>query len=392
MNTMHVTPEEEEALKRIKNQIHEHPELSWEEEETAALIRRELITMPGLTLVENPLKTAVIARIKGEMPGMTIALRADIDALKADEAWKSDHVSQVPGVAHACGHDFHTAALLGAARILSRNREKMAGDAILIFQPAEETTNGAAELIKTGLFKDLKIDAIFGLHNRPEIPAGQVVLQEGPLMAAKKNFKITLYGVGGHGSMPHKCVDPLVCMAAIIQALQTIVSRNTDPLDALVLSVGSVHGGSQENLIVDEVEMTASMRYFRKEVGERTMERLHAILENTAAAYECGVKLEMKEELPALINGEAMTAIARDAAEKAMGKESLVTSAPGLATEDYALFMEEVPGYFYWLGSGDEEDTVYSWHNSRFHTNDDTLKDGAALLAQSVISAQENKA
>ena len=385
---MQLTPQEESAIRQVKNRLHQCPEVSWEEHRTAKIIREELNKIEGVELLDCPLPTAVLARITGKNPGRTVALRADIDALRSKEEWESDCMSENPGVAHVCGHDFHTAALLGAAHILSRNRESLTGDAILLFQPAEETTSGAGKIMETETFQSLGIDMIFGLHNRPEVTTGKVVVQPGPMMSAKKNFVLRIKGLGGHGSMPHKCIDPIVCAASMIQSLQTIVSRNTSPQETLVLSIGSIHGGSCENLVVDLVEMTGSMRYFTPEVGERAAERLEKIVEATAEAYECHAELVYQEQIPAVINSGEMYEIARRAAVEAMGEAAILQTPPSVASEDFALFMQEIPGFFYWLGVGREGEPCYSWHNARFHTDDDALKYGASLLAWSVVEGQ----
>lgn len=389
MMEMQLTQEEELLVRDIKNRLHRHPETAWEEHRTAALIREELGKIPGVELLDCPLPTTILGRIAGAQPGKTIALRADIDAIRAREEWETDCMSEVPGVSHVCGHDFHTAGLIGAACILSRNRQKLAGDVILLFQPAEETTSGAGKIMETDIYKSLGIDMIFGLHNRPEVDAGKVVVQSGPMMSAKKNFVLELKGLGGHGSMPHKCIDPIVCAAALVQSLQTIVSRNTAPQETLVLSIGSIHGGSCENLVVDRVELTGSMRYFTPEVGARAVKRLEKIVTATADAYECEAVLTYQEQVPAVINPRQMYEIARRAAAKSMGEEAVIQTPPSVASEDFALYMQEIPGFFYWLGVGREGEVCYSWHNTRFHTNDDALRYGAALLASSVLEGQK---
>lgn len=386
---MQLTQEEELRVRDIKNQLHMYPETAWEELRTAELIRRELGAIEGVELLDCPLPTAVLGRIVGAKPGKTIALRADIDAIRAREEWESGCMSQVEGVSHVCGHDFHTAALIGAAYILSRMRESLSGDVILLFQPAEETTSGAGKLMETEVFRSLDIHMIFGLHNRPEVKAGQVVVKPGPMMSAKKNFLLTIQGLGGHGSMPHKCIDPIVCAAAMIQSLQTIVSRNTPPQETFVLSIGSIHGGSCENLVVDRLEMTGSMRYFTRSVGARAMERLEAIVKATADGYECSAEIIYQEQVPAVINSHKMYEIARRAAVRAMGEEAVIQTAPSVASEDFALYMEKIPGFFYWLGVGHEDEPCYAWHNAKFHTNDEALKLGAALLACSALEGQE---
>ncbi|MGO5052561.1 M20 metallopeptidase family protein [Lachnospiraceae bacterium LCP25S3_G4] len=384
---LQLTKEQQEKMVLIKSKLHEYPELSWKEYQTAALIRKELSMLEGIEFIETSLDTAVVARIRGNGSGKTIALRADMDAIQGEERWESKSVSKREGVAHLCGHDFHTAALLGAAMILGDMRGKINGDVVFLFQPAEETTTGARRLVEEGILKKCQVDAIFGLHNRPEIPTGQVVVKKGPLMAAKNNFRIVVNGIGGHGSMPHKCVDPIVCAAAIIQSVQTINSRNIDPMEAIVLSICSVHGGTFDNLIVDKIEMTGSMRTFQSNVEERALKRLHTMVEQLAAAYECTATLSIEESVPAVANPESMYELALAAAKKVVGEKHIVETKGCLATEDFACYMQEVPGFFYWLGVGKQGEPHYSWHNDKFHTDDQALHYGAKLLAQSAIEA-----
>lgn len=390
MNTqLKLTKSEIEAMKMHRVYLHIHPEVSWKEYNTAAYIREVLGELPGVEVIKNSVETAVIARIKGGSAGKNIALRADTDALYVTEAWESEHMSENEGICHACGHDSHTAALLGAAALLSKHREELSGDAVLIFQPAEETTTGAEALIETGLLKELQVDAIFGLHNRPEVESGKIVVNLGPMMTAKKNFKIIIHGLGGHGSMPEHCVDPIVCASAMIQNIQTIASRNIAPQDAIVLSICSIHGGTQENLIVDTVEMTGSMRTFNPEVEARGMERLRAIIEHTAITYECTADFEVLEEIPSVWNGQPMYEIAKQAADTAVGESKVVTAQPSMASEDFANFMQEVPGFFYWFGNRREGETCYAWHSDHFHVDDEALEAAALTMAQSVFTAQK---
>ncbi len=373
--------EEEQAVRAIKNELHRHPETSWEEVETTALIRREIAKIPGMEIVETGMNTGVIALLRGGQKGRCVSLRADIDGLNVIEKYESDVMSEVPGKGHLCGHDFHTAGLLGAAKILSRNRDELKGTVLFIFQPAEETTNGAREIIKTGVFERFEVGAIFGLHNRPEEETGHVVVKLEPLMAAKINFKIVIHGFGGHGSMPHKCIDPIVCAAGIVQNVLTIPARNVDPMKSLVLSICSIHGGTPANLIVDQVEMTGSMRYHDPEVGQRALERLKQVVTSTADVFECRSEFEIVEQVPAVINSPELLETAQKAVELAVGKEAAITSESGLATEDFADYMQIVPGFFFWLGARKPGDTCFAWHNEKFHTDNDALKFGSQLLA-----------
>lgn len=380
---MHLTERQQQTLLEIRRQIHRHPETSWEEVETTSFIRSELLKIDGIEIVDLGLKTGVVAHLKGGMPGKCVALRADIDALDVVERWPSACMSAREGKGHLCGHDFHTTALLGAAMMLAANREALRGDVVFVFQPAEETTNGARYVIDKGLFDRFPISGIFGLHNRPEVETGKVVVHAGPLMAAKINFSVTVHGVGGHGSMPHKCVDPIVCASAIVQAVLTIPARNVDPMRSLVLSICSIHGGTPKNLIVDKVEMTGSMRYHDPEVGNRALSRLRTVIASTAEAFECHADFVIDEEVPAVINPPQMGAIARRAAEATFGAACIVDAEPGMATEDFADYQQRVPGFFYWVGSRKPGEAVYSWHNEMFHVDEEALSGAACLLANS---------
>ena len=386
MNIM-LSQEEIRKLKAFKDELHAHPELSHKEYETTKKIRAFLRDIEGVEEVDLGLETGLVAVIRGAKEGKRIGLRADIDAIEQTEEADVPVRSAEKGVMHGCGHDFHTASLLGAAMILSRCRKEMAGQAVLIFQPAEETTDGAAEVIRRGLFEKVRIDMIFSGHNRPEIPVGKVVLKKGVLMAAKSNFKIVVNGVGGHGSMPHLCVDPIVCAAAMIQSLQTVVSRNTDPVGSVVLTIGSIMGGSLENLVVDHVEMTGSVRALSQESYRRALERVESIVENTLKAYECTGGLEYILRIPPIDNGEEMYRLAEKAAEEVVGKEGITDSEPTLASEDFALMMEKAPSFFYWFGSGTEGEPCHAWHNAKFHTNDEGLPIASKILACSVLTA-----
>ena len=377
-----LTAEEEARIIDFRHDMHMHPELSHREFRTSDNIKAFLASLEGIEILElHKETTGVVARLIGGKPGCEIGLRADIDAICQTEDNDLPWKSRENGIMHACGHDFHTAGLLGAAMILSRVRDEVPGKVDFIFQEAEETTDGAREMIDAGLFEVIHPEAFFGEHNRPEVPVGKVVCKNGALMAAKTNFVIRVYGRGGHGSMPHLCVDPIVASAAIIGSLQTIVSRNTDPLDSVVLSVGSIHGGSIENLVVDRVEMTASIRALSIEARERAVRRMESVVKSTAEAYECRAEIEYREILPLTFNGEEMYKVAVRAAEMAVGSENVINVPPTLASEDFSVFMERVPSFFYWIGSGIPGETPYAWHQSRFKADDAGLKVAAGVMA-----------
>lgn len=387
MNMAHyrLTEAEYQRILDFKRDMHRHPELSQREFRTTEKIRAFLETLPSCRALPLPVKTGVLARIEGRGEGPEVMLRADIDALPQTEQFESPWKSENPGVMHACGHDFHTAALLGAALLLDRAAElgELAGRVDLVFQPAEEGTTGAGMMIDAGLFDLIHPDCCFGLHNWPSVESGKVVCREGALMAAKRNFEIRLYGAGGHGSMPHLNVDPIVCAAAVVQSLQTVVSRNINPLDSAVLSVNWIEGGSPVNLVADRVSMKATIRSLSESALDRAIGRVEAIVEKTAQAYECRSEILWNERIPAVYNSPEMTALARRCAARAGC--ALADAAPSLASEDFALYRAHAPAFFYWVGSTAKGAPVEELHRPRFHTDDAALAGAAALLASSAM-------
>lgn len=386
MDRMTLLPEEYEQILRIKRDLHMHPELAKAEYRTSGVIREFLEQLPCVEFLQTGTPTGVLVRIAGDGSGTEIALRADIDALAQNEIYESPWKSLNEGVMHACGHDFHTASLLGAALILARIKAQgqLANTVDLIFQPAEEGTTGARSLIDAGLFERIQPRAIFGFHNWPSVESGKIVVHEGALMAAKRNMTIRIKGRGGHGSMPHLNVDPIVCAAAVVQSLQTIVSRNTDPMESLVLSVSRIEGGSPVNRVADLVEMNGTIRSLSDEALDRGIARTEAIVSHTASAYECGWEIVWEERIPAVTNLPAMAEAAKMAADAAA--DGCVTDAPpSLASEDFALYGTQVPSWFFWVGSGIEGEPVEDLHRPMFHTDDRAMQQAAQLFAAAAM-------
>ena len=396
-----LTDDEFEMLREFRHDLHRHPELSHKEIRTTEKIRAFLSALPGVELLDLPIQTGVVARISrctnaGDLPvskvvagqpgpavhpGLEIMLRADIDALPQTEQTPVDWRSEVPGVMHACGHDVHTASLCGAALLLSKawQRGDLKNTVDLVFQPAEEGTTGARMLIDAGLFERIHPSACFGMHNWPSVDAGKVVCHEGALMSAKRNFDIILYGAGGHGSMPHLNIDPIVCAAAVVQSLQTVISRNTNPLDAAILSINMIEGGSPMNLVVDRVLMKATVRSLSEKALDRALERVETIVEKTAQAYECRSEIIWKERIPAVWNSKEMTQTALAIAQEA-GCE-LTQAPPSLASEDFALYRQYAPSFFFWIGSRTPGAETYELHTPLFHADDSTIRQAAQLYA-----------
>lgn len=374
-------------LTGLKADLHRHPELSFQETRTTAVIRETLAPL-GLEPVGLGMETGAVALLRGAFPGKTVALRADIDAICQQEP-DGPGASGVEGVMHACGHDFHTACLCGAAKLLSELRPTLHGNVVFLFQPAEEVTQGAAAMVAHGLWARLpaKPVALFGLHNRPEVPSGRIAVLPGPVMSGKVHFEIVLHGVAGHGGSPHKCVDVIVPAAAVVQAVQTVVSRSADPLDALVCAVCSIHAGTSENFVPDTLTMTGSIRAHSNAVLELAQRRVSAIVDGVCASYGCTAETRFLPQVPPTVNGPVLTALARKAAEALVGPENVVQPRPDMGSEDFAVFGRDVPAFFYWLGSGFPGRENAGWHHERFRTDDSALPLGAALLAQSALDA-----
>ena len=425
-----LTGNEYRIILDVKHDLHMHPELSRQEYRTTEKIKEFLQELPKAELIDLSVKTGVIARIRGTKPGPETLLRADIDALPQTEIYESPWKSVNEGVMHACGHDFHTAALLGAAMILSRAAEEgeLKGCVDLLFQPAEEGTTGARMMIDAGLFDVIHPGRCFGMHNWPSVPAGNVVIHSGALMAAKRNFRMKIFGSGGHGSMPHLNTDPIVCAAALVQSLQTVVSRNINPLTPAVLSINMIRGGGPANVVADEVEIRGTIRSLSDEALDRAITRVETIVENTAQAYECRPEINWEERIPAVFNTPQMCELAERAAQAALTAEcgaaaalsaectdertvpaecsaaavlpaddnaasimparicTRITDAPpSLASEDFALYRQYVPSFFYWIGSHTEGEQIEDLHRPTFHTDDGALRIAAAVYAASAM-------
>ena len=373
MNFLEGVKKYEAGLLDFKRDIHEHPEESFKEFRTTERVRSALALL-GAEFVDLGMDTGAAAVLRGGLPGRTVMLRADIDAVSTDE-----------GCSHLCGHDLHTACLLGAAKVLFEWRESVRGTVVFLFQPAEEFTSGARACIEHGLFEKVHPDALFGLHCRPELRTGTVCVKEGPLMARKSNFNIEVHGTAGHAGMPHKYADVIVAGSAVVGALQTIVSRNTDPLETLVCSVSSIHSGCAENFPTGFLTMSGDVRSYSESVHEKALKRLSEISAQVAGGYGCRSVLEVIPKVPAVCNSAEMTRLARQAACSVVGEENVVSSQPSLASEDFAVLGEYAPSFFYWLGTGREGEENFPWHHKNFVADDSAVVIGAALLAESAV-------
>ena len=362
------------AFVALRQDLHRHPELSRQEFRTAGIVAG-LLRGWGYEVTEGVGGTGVVATLKAGKGARALGLRADMDALPIAEATGLPYASVAAGVMHACGHDGHTAILLAAAEYLARTR-RFDGRLVLIFQPAEEIGHGAQAMLRDGLFDRFAVDAVFGLHNWPGLPAGQWGILPGPVMAGIDQVLLTVQGRGGHGAAPHETVDPVVTAAHAIAALQTVVSRNVDPQEAAVVTVGAIHGGEASNVIPDTVEARLTLRYFSAATQAVLETRVPALLRGVIEAFGAGADLTYARGFPPVINHVAEAALARRVVEEGFGPAALIEGfRPRTASEDFAYFLQERPGAFLILGAGEGAPL----HSPCYRFNDDILAPAAAL-------------
>ena len=384
MNTNETAAQYKDYVVEMRRHFHMHPELSLEEYETTEFVAKELDKM-GIPY-ERLTKTGLIATIQGKAPGKTVALRSDMDALNVTQKNEVPYKSLNEGKMHACGHDAHTAILLGAAKILNEMKDTLQGTVNLVFQPAEEVAAGAKDLMAAGDWYN-KVDNFFGAHVWSGLESGKVSVEAGQRMAAADFFKITVTGKSGHGSMPHQTVDSVVVASAIVLNLQTLVSRECNPLDALVITVGSIHSGNRFNVIAGSAELEGTARYFTREIAGTIEDSMKRVVENTAAMYRCEATLEYHYVTPPLINEEASSAVAYEAALKTHGAENISKLEKTTGGEDFAYYLKDKPGCFAFIGTKNvEKKTDVAHHNERFDVDEDALIGGSALYAEYALT------
>lgn len=364
---------DQEQMQAWRHHLHRHPEVAFDEHNTARYIA-ELLRSWGYAVTEGVGKTGVVASLTvGDSP-KAIGLRADTDALAVHEMSDSDHKSTIPGKSHTCGHDGHSAMLLGAARYLAE-KKSFNGTVHLIFQPAEEVMGGAPAMIADGLFERFPMEAVFGMHNMPTLERGKLYFTTGPIMAAVDNWEVVLTGVGSHGSMPERSVDPVVAGAALVMALQTIVSRNVAPLDSAVVSVGAFLAGDAGNVIPQTATLRLSIRSSKPETRKLVLDKVRAITAAQAAAF--GVSFEIREGAPGavLVNNPAQTELCAAIARTVLGEEQVVMPGPTfMGSEDFAYYAQHKPGTYCFIGNGNTPMV----HHPMYDFDDRNLPVGAA--------------
>lgn len=363
-----------------RHHLHRFPEIGLSEFKTSDYVAEQLTAL-GYEVTRGLAKTGVVATLRNGSSERSIGIRADFDALPILEETGLPYASEIPGVMHACGHDGHTAMLLGAAKILAERRN-FDGVIHLIFQPAEENFGGARIMIEDGLFDRFPCDAVFALHNDPDIPFGHFALREGPIMAAVDECKITVNGRGGHGAEPQSTADPIVCGASIVMALQTIVSRNIHPLDPTVITVGGFHAGAASNVIPERAEMVLSIRSFDPDVRDQLERRIRAVAEGQAASYGMGVTIDYQRGYDPTINHKDETDFVRDLVVSFAGQDKVYDlPRPMMGSEDFAYMLAKRPGTYFFLGTQRTPDDP-PLHHPRYDFNDDILPVGTTFWVE----------
>jgi len=359
-----------------RRDFHAHPEIGFQEERTSRIVAEKLASW-GVEVHRGIGKTGVVGVVKGRgANGPRVGLRADMDALPMDEATNLPYRSTNPGVFHGCGHDGHTTMLLGAARYLASTRN-FDGTVVLIFQPAEEGLGGARAMLADGLFERFPCDEIFGLHNSPKGPQGRIAVRAGVAMAAADFFDIRITGRGSHGANPHYGTDPTMIAVTLAQAMQTIVSRNVDPLKATVVSITQLHAGSAYNVIPDSAVLTGTIRTFDAKVRELVRSRMRALAAGIATAFAATIDVTIRDGFSVLENQESSVAVVAEVARELLGEVDLAPT-PNMASEDFADMLHVVPGAYFWLGTTPGPMV----HNPSYNFDDEVLPVGASMLAR----------
>ena len=385
------TREDLEQLVAVRRDLHAHPELAFEEVRTSALVAERLRGF-GLDVRTGVGKTGVLATVKGGKPGKTVLLRADMDALPIQEENAVPYRSQNDGKMHACGHDCHTSILLGVSRRLQESAATLPGAVKLCFQPAEENGGGAAAMIEDGVLEQPKPDAAFGLHVWQDLDLGQVGITPGPFMAAVDEFTVTVKGKGAHAAMPHFGVDPVVAIAHVITALQTIASRNVSPLLEVVVSVTQVRAGAAFNIIPETAWMNGTVRVFDPDVWKELPGRFERIVRGVADALGCEATIEYKRHNAPTVNDPAMCAIARAAAAEVVGEANVRDDIRTMGGEDFSAFLQKVPGCFIAVGSRNtSRGLTWDHHHPRFDVDEGCLEIGAEILLRTARRFLESR-
>ena len=399
-NTIDSIVAQSAGIAAIRRDIHAHPELCFEEVRTADIVAQKL-TEWGIPVHRGLGKTGVVGIVKAGTSPRAIGLRADMDALPMQEFNTFTHASTIPGKMHGCGHDGHTAMLLAAAQHLAKNRN-FDGTVYLIFQPAEEGGGGAREMMADGLFEQFPMDAVFGMHNWSGAKVGQFAVSPGPVMGSSNEFKITIRGKGSHAALPHNGIDPVPIACQMVQAFQTIISRNKKPVDAAVISVTMIHAGEATNVVPDSCELQGTVRTFSFEVLDLIEKRMRQVAEHTCAAHDAVCDFEFVRNYPPTINTPAEAQFARKVMASIVGEDKALDQEPSMGAEDFAYMLQAKPGAYLFIANGDGSHREMghgggpcTLHNPSYDFNDDLIPLGGTFwvrLAEEWLAAQAKAA
>jgi amidohydrolase len=384
--TIDVPREVADEVVATRRDLHAHPELGFEEHRTAAMVAARLGAL-GLEVHEGIGQTGVVGVLRGARPGRTIMLRADMDALPIEEENDVPYRSATVGTMHACGHDGHVAMLLGAARIVAGRRDEVAGTVCFLFQPAEEGKGGAKAMVDDGVLERFGIERAYGLHLASAHPAGQVGFREGAFYASSDSIEITIEGKGGHGASPHLSVDPIYVASQFVVAVQQIVSRNVDPIEPAVVTIGAIHGGTTHNVIPGRVRLLGTVRAFDAGVRAKMPERIERVLRGVCESSGATYAFEYLWRYPVTTNDPAQTRYVRALAERVVGPQRVADVPKLMGAEDFSFFAERVPACFFTIGSNGGERSAFPHHHARFDIDESALEAGVRMMTALALDA-----
>ncbi len=372
-----------EYTRDLRRDFHQHPELGFQEVRTAGIVAKELQSL-GLEVSTGIAETGVVAMLEGTKPGPVVLLRFDMDALPIEEQTGAEYASKTKGVMHACGHDGHTAIGLTVAKLLHAHQKELPGSVKLVFQPAEEGLGGAERMVAEGVLHNPRPDVSLSLHLWNAKPLGWIAAAPGPVMAASETFSVRITGKGGHGALPSDAVDPIFTAAQIISALQSIVSRNVDPVETAVVSVTNLHGGSTFNVIPPFVDLQGTIRTFKPEIRELVLRRFHEVVEGTASALGCETEITIEDVTLAVDNDPAITKKVQAVVGRMFPDAPLITEYQTMGSEDMSFMMDDIPGCYFMVGSANTEKGLDAkHHHPKFDFDEATLPRAAGLMAAS---------
>lgn len=375
---------------KLRRDFHAHPEIGFQEVRTAGIVAEELKQL-GIEVTTGVAKTGVVGIIEGNQPGPVVLLRFDMDALPITEETGVEYASKTPGVMHACGHDGHTAIGLTVAKILHKYQDEFPGTVKLVFQPAEEGLGGAELMVKEGVLENPRPDFSLSMHVWNDCPTGQIAMTPGPAMAASDQFTVVIEGKGAHGASPHLGHDPILASSQIISAIQSIVSRNVDPLETAVVSITSIHGGTAFNIIPSQVELKGTIRSYLPKVREKIHRRLDEIVQGVAEAMECKAVLKIKKITPAVINDDALAQVVNQVRLSVLPESEDISGLRTMGSEDMAYMMDDIPGCYIFVGSNNaSQDLIYGHHHPKFNFDEKALIDGVTLMSAAAVRLLKN--